>query len=349
MKTLSVLIVDDSLLFIRLFEKVLSQIPNLKVLGYSRNGRDALLEIEKKKPDVVTVDLEMPIMGGIELLENIDYKTNKSKFIIISSHSLIGARQTIEALNIGAFGYIAKPNAKSAEKSIDILLKEFNRVFQEIYAAQVPVSKYSDTLLQNKRIAFRRIEKVKAVVIGISTGGPKALKEVFMNLPPQIGVPIFVGIHMGKELTETLALSLNQSCQINVLEAKDHQEVFADHVYLTPGGKHMRVESRGKKMRIRITDESPYNHCKPSINFLFDSISKHYGDGKVLAITMTGMGNDGIEGLRSLKDGGAFTIAQDMESCAIFGMPRAAIEEGLIDCVVPLKEISTEILKRTLG
>ena len=186
------------------------------------------------------------------------------------------------------------------------------------------------------------------ILIGVSTGGPNALAQVLPAMPADIGVPVFIVQHMPPLFTQSLADSLSTKCKIKVKEAADQERAEPNTAYIAPGGKQMRLFPDADRIRIEITDDPPENNCKPAVDYLFRSVANHF-PGRAMAVILTGMGSDGTIGLRLLKRNGCMTIAQDEASCVVFGMPKAAIDAGVIDCVLPLNAVTPEIVRVTKG
>ena len=362
-----VLIVDDTILYRKIINDILVGIPNVEVVGMVNNGKTALSRIVSLKPDLLTLDVEMPIMNGLQVLEEIQRQQLDVQTVMISSKTQRGSEATIKALELGAFDFIAKPDTTSLEentqaikKSLQLIIQgisrrlEMKRRFKPVATAGIrqptlpvnkkpqavakPVSKTLTSLLQ-------RTEKSDVIAIGVSTGGPKALGEMLPKLPGDINIPILVVQHMPEVFTASLARSLNAKCALNIKEAENGETVQPNTVYIAAGGKQMKIASgTGFQKVIRITDDPPENNCKPSVDYLFRSVAREYG-AKSTCVIMTGMGADGKLGVTVTRASGSFTIAQDEESCVVYGMPKMVVEAGLADVVAPLGRIAEEILK----
>jgi two-component system, chemotaxis family, protein-glutamate methylesterase/glutaminase len=362
---LRILVVDDSIIFRKAITDAISGIPDTEIVGTAANGRIALSRIKTLKPDMLTLDLEMPEMNGLELLEAIRNEGLAVGAVLLSCLSVRGGDLTMKGLELGAFDYITKPegatpaqNTLTIRRALEPIFKAFQRQ-KEVRGilrgrpgtAPVPLLKSSITATAPAAtLAARPLGKrSEAIAIGISTGGPKALTDVLIALPGNMGVPLFIVQHMPAFFTASLANNLNTRCPYRVKEAENGESVVANTAYIAPGGKQMKVAlaSDGTGKIIRITDDPPENNCRPSVDHLFRSIAHHYM-GRATGVIMTGMGNDGVVGLKLMKRNGAVIIAQNEATCVVYGMPKAAVDAGVVDVVVPLDRIAVEIM-RTLG
>lgn len=352
---LRVLVVDDTIMYRKVVGDILAGIPDVEVVGTANNGKIALTRIHSLKPDLITLDVEMPIMNGLETLEAIQKEGLDVGVIMLSTLTKRGSDITMKALEFGAFDFIAKPDAEAKQENIQFLrsalvprikafakrremralLKQKLRTGAAAPAAPRPVPVVAPS---------RRTGKSKAIAIGISTGGPNALTRMLPQVP-KLGVPIFIVQHMPPVFTKSLAESLDQKCALSVVEAAHGDIVKPDVVYIAPGGRQMKVVvGPGGSKTIAITDDPPENNCKPAVDYLFRSVAREYG-ALTTGVVMTGMGGDGTLGLRVLKSFGAVTLAQDEESCVVYGMPKTAIEAGVVDIVSPLEGIAAEIVR----
>ncbi len=356
--TLRVLVVDDSLLYRKMIQDVLDTFPGVEVVGSAPDGQVALLKARSLKPDVITLDIEMPEMDGLEVLEHLKAEQPETTAIVCSMFTTEGARITLRALELGAFDFIPKPasgtlddNRALFRSAIAPMLDALMRLKTTRQTVVAPLSKISGmerTILEGlSPILKSPHEKSMAVAIGISTGGPVALAKMMPEIPANIGVPLFIVQHMPPMFTGALAAKLNSVSQITVKEAADGEIVCPNTAYIAPGGKQMKVASvsgANHSVVIRITDDAPENNCKPSADYLFRSVSGCYGR-RATGVIMTGMGYDGSEGLKLMKERGAFIIAQNEATSAIYGMPRKPIEMGIVDVIAPLEAIAAEIIR----
>jgi two-component system chemotaxis response regulator CheB len=363
---LKVLIVDDTIVYRKIVSDVLAEIPFIEVVGSAHNGKAALARIATLRPDLLTLDIEMPEMNGIKVLEELQRRGSNVGAVMLSTLTSEGGELTMKALELGAFDFITKPSAgtitenrQAIKDAIAPILKAFMRShsIHSILYGKAPaktLKKLAPTPRPSKPIdtphQVRKPSVIKSrseiVAIGISTGGPKALAEMLPKIPHNVGVPILIVQHMPPVFTQSLANSLNSKCQIQIKEAVHGESIEPNIAYIAPGGKHMKIEagSDGKNRVIKITDDPPENSCKPSVDYLFRSVADHYV-GRATGVIMTGMGSDGTKGLQQMKESGATIIAQNEATCVVYGMPKIPIESGLADIVAPLNHIASEIIK----
>jgi two-component system, chemotaxis family, protein-glutamate methylesterase/glutaminase len=363
---LRVLVVDDTVVYRKTVSDILAEIPDVEVVGTANNGKIAMMKIASLKPDLITLDIEMPEMNGLDVLRAMKTEAPDVGAIVLSTLTHKGGDLTIKALELGAFDYITKPETGSIEESkktikkiLDLLLKSYSRHLEmkkilrgasygKSYSSTEALSGHSDikTSKYSSGSSTRVSRKTKAEIVGIgvSTGGPKALSEMMPKIPANINVPILIVQHMPPMFTDSLAKSLNAHCSIEVKEAEDGEIIRPNVAFIAPGGKQMKVVAGadGLNRIIRITDDPPENSCKPSVDYLFRSIAEHYV-GRSAGVIMTGMGSDGTLGLRLMKRNGSFIIAQDEPSCVVFGMPKKPIDEGIVDIIAPLDRLADEI------
>ncbi len=359
---IKVLVVDDTIFYRTVVSDILKTFPNVEVVGAANNGEIALARIKTLKPDLITLDVEMPVMNGLQLMVAINEQGFDVDCLMLSSKTEKGSAITMQALALGAFDFITKPDATDHEENIKELTKQLRKVIT-IFEQRLILKRKMGTkgmaqksgaalsaaaaskMLAISTRAANRTEKSQAVAIGISTGGPNALNILMPKLPFNLGVPIFLVQHMPPLFTASLAKCLDEKCKLKVKEAENGEMVEANTVYIAPGGKQMKVASgTGLQKIIRITDDPPENNCKPAVDCLFRSAARVYGS-KLTCVVMTGMGTDGKIGMAVAKAAGALTIAQDEASCVVYGMPKAVIDAGLSDVVAPLDSIDRAILK----
>lgn len=340
--TLRVLIVDDSALYRQLVKNVLRDIPGVEVVGLAKTGAEALQKLAECNPHLLTLDVQMPDMDGLEVLHALKKIRSTAKAIMLSSLTGQGAQVTTDALLAGAFDFIQKPNSNDASANRISLLESLSDkigAFQESLEIKLP--RRAPT---NIAEPTARRGRIAAVVIGSSTGGPVALREVLPKLPSTLKVPIFVVQHMPARYTKSLSDRLNESSMLPIQEAFDGMKIEPNMVYIAPGGLHMRVSKSPKGPVIKIVDDPPENNCRPAVDYLFRSAAEVYG-GNLLAVILTGMGRDGTEGCRIIKQLGGSVIAQHPDGCVVYGMPKAVVEEQLADRVVPLEKIASWIVR----
>ncbi|MFH2092760.1 MAG: chemotaxis response regulator protein-glutamate methylesterase [Pseudomonadota bacterium] len=344
-RLLRVLVVDDSVLYRKVLSNVLSNIPGVEVVGTATDGKVALAKIFQLKPDMLTLDFDMPEMNGLEVLEHVRIDHPDLKVVMVSAHTKEGAAITLKALDLGALTFVTKPKTENPLESNTILFDQLLPVVQEIMAQIQPSQSTIIDAAPRKPISRTGTGCIQIVAIGISTGGPKALAQLIPCLPEDFRIPVVIVQHMPSEFTAALAESLDQKSALKVIEAENGMELMPGTVFIAPGGKQMKIVHVWGKCMLEVNDDPPENHCQPSVDYLFRSVSKMYGK-HALGIIMTGMGSDGVLGLRLMKRLGAQIIAQDKQSCVVFGMPGEAINAGVVDYVVPLNQIATKILQR---
>jgi two-component system, chemotaxis family, protein-glutamate methylesterase/glutaminase len=352
---LKVLVVDDTVVYRKIVSDVLMELPDVKVVGTAHNGKSALFKIKSLKPDLLTLDIEMPEMNGLEVLQHLQDEASRIGVIMLSTLTQEGGAMTMRALELGAFDFIPKPqagtmaeNREAVKTTLAPMLRAFmrsqlirNRLAPSIKSA--PIRPRGPLITSVPRIA---VANSAIVAIGISTGGPNALARMLPELPPDIGVPIVIVQHMPPMFTQSLANSLNQKCAIEVREAKNGERLQPNVAYIAPGGKQMRIVAGadGKQRVLKITEDPPENNCRPSVDYLFRSVADHYV-GRATGVIMTGMGSDGSAGLKQMKKNGATIIAQDESTCVVYGMPKEPTESGIVDVIAPLDRIAAEITR----
>lgn len=372
-KKIRVLVVDDTIVYRKAVSDILSEMKGVEVVGVAHNGKIAISKIQSLKPDLLTLDVEMPEMNGIEVLEYLKKSAANVSAIMVSTLTSEGGDMTMKALELGAYDFILKPsttNIEASKKHLRDHLAPLVKAFQtgrttvasmqprgrSVPARRQPArlatqttARASSTPAQSNRhrlTGVRRKGKSEIVTIGISTGGPNALARMMPMLPRDLGVPILIVQHMPPVFTKSLAGSLNAKCGLVVKEAVDGEAIQPDVAYIAPGGKQMKLvaSADGQNRLIKITNDPPENSCKPSADYLFRSVADYYV-GRATAVIMTGMGSDGTKGLEVLKQKGTIIIGQNESSCVVYGMPKAPAEKGLTDVVVPLDKIADEIVK----
>ena len=362
-KPLKVLIVDDTIVYRKIVSDVLFDMPGVEVVGSAHNGKSAITKIASLNPDLLTLDIEMPEMNGIEVLEHIRDKGLDVGAVMLSTLTHEGGEMTMKALDLGAFDFILKPqegsmaeNTETLKTTIAPILKAFTRrnEIKDLLKGKIDSKgthkedkhlKTSDQVVKRMNgIRGRLRSKAEIVAIGISTGGPKALAQMMPSLPSNLGVPILIVQHMPPMFTMSLAKSLDSKCSFEVREAKDGEPVRSNVAFIAPGGKQMKIVAGadGTSRVIRITDDPPENNCKPSVDYLFKSIAHHY-IGRATGVIMTGMGSDGFLGLELMKKNGYTIIAQNSETSVVYGMPKGPIDAGIVDVIAPLDMIANEI------
>jgi two-component system chemotaxis response regulator CheB len=339
-----VLVIDDSAFMRRVIVSILERDPEIQVVGYARNGVEGLAKIEKLKPDVVTLDIEMPEMDGLETLKRI-MSTNPLPVVMLSAHTTEGAFLTMRALELGALDFVGKPEGKNG---IEMLSEELPRKIKVATVARinrnVELSRTPSRMIPREQSISRPSSPIEAVGIAASTGGPTALQKVLVSIPSGIMAGIVVVQHMPRGFTGPFANRLNELCRLEVKEASQNDEVRPGRVLIAPAGYQMEFKRTGAVVTVNITeDQGKKSLYKPSADIMFRSLAKAYGN-RSLAVILTGMGNDGTEGLKEIKAARSLVLAQDKSSCIVFGMPKSASEAGVVDRVVPLSDMASTIV-----
>ena len=339
MKKIRVLVVDDSAIVRKIFTEELSKYPDIEIVGTAPDPFVARDKIIALKPDVITLDVEMPRMDGITFLKKL-MKYFPVPTIIVSSLTHKGSKLTLEALDIGAVEVIGKPGGSYSVGDMSIQLAEKIRV-----ASKINLSKREVSPVEPGKPPMRAMSQTtnKVIAIGASTGGTEALKAVLTQMPP--GSPgIVVVQHMPAHFTTAFAERLNGLCQMTVKEAENNDPVTQGTVLIAPGNYHMILRRSGARYYVEIKTGPMVHHQRPAVDVLFKSTAKYVGPNAI-GVILTGMGADGAEGLLEMKQAGAGTIAQDEASCVVFGMPKEAIKLGAADKILPLSQIPHEIIR----
>ena len=368
MDDIKVLIVDDSSMMRNLIGKIVESTEGLTVADKAMNGRFALQKLERVDPDVIVLDIEMPEMNGLEFLKETKSRGIKIPTIVLSSLATEGARVTMDCLDMGAVDFITKPsgqvNLNDVAQQLSSMLLVYGRKyrmrkvtssttsslsnretssFSTVSARPTVASTFGSKIEAQKPTPLRAPSNIQIIAIGISTGGPNALRQVFAGLDENLGQPIVVVQHMPAGFTEEFAKSLNKICPLEVKEAAEGDVIKKGRILIAPGGKHLTVEKRSLATIAHITDAPPKNGHKPSVGVLFESITKEY-QNHALGIIMTGMGKDGAEALRDMYVEGARTLGQDEASSVVYGMPRVAWELGGV-----MKQVSLDDMANTIN
>ncbi|MHB1697335.1 MAG: protein-glutamate methylesterase/protein-glutamine glutaminase [bacterium] len=353
-----VLIVDDSPFMRRAINSLIEGENDINVVGMAKDGQDAIRQIQDIKPDIVTMDIEMPIMDGLSALKIIMEKF-PVPVIMLSSLTEEGAKETLDALDLGAADYIPK-NLSNVSLNIlkikDDLLSKIRAITAKKYFFRS--HRDNDTGKESAQISqpkeFKPFDnkfcnKIDIVAIGSSTGGPKALQDVIPKLPQNFPVPIILVQHMPKAFTGSFAERLSSISHIKVLEAVEGEIIKPGTAYLSPGDKHLSIVKSDREGRamISLSNEPEGLINKPSVSVMMESVAKLY-PGKSIGVILTGMGSDGLLGMKKIKETGGRTIAQDEATCVVYGMPKAVVDAGIADMILPIYKISDEIMKETV-
>ncbi|WP_242860843.1 protein-glutamate methylesterase/protein-glutamine glutaminase [Defluviitalea phaphyphila] len=355
-KKKKILVIDDSAFMRRVISDIINSDNRLIVVGTAKNGKEGLRKIKELNPDVITTDIEMPTMNGLEMIK-ILMETTPKPVLVISAFTKEGADTTIKALELGAVDFITKP-----ENIFKINKEETKKQILEKIITASNIRNLPHKNIKNIRKDIKNIEKNtikkesikeygkylrKIVAIGTSTGGPRALQEVLPYIPKTLPASYVIVQHMPPGFTKSLSERLNSLSDITVKEAKDKDILYPGVAYIAPGDYHILIEKANNSSDywIRLSSSPPVAGHRPSVNVMFNSlIETNFND--IIGVIMTGMGTDGLEGMKNLKrKKNAFIIAQEEKSCVVYGMPRAVIEAGIADVVVPLHKIAKEIIK----
>jgi len=332
-----VLIIDDSAFVRQALQRMLADDPELEVVGLAQDGKQGVEKVLELKPDVVTLDVQMPRMGGLEALERI-MAEHPVPVLLLSSLTRQSADVTLRGLELGALDFVDKSSVGSM--SLLTLGEELRAKLKAI--ARVPPSRLLARAREPKGAAPEK-RGVEAVVIATSTGGPPALQAIVPRLPASLQAAVLIVQHMPPGFTRSLAERLALRSALPVREAEDGEPVNPGQVLIAPAGLHMKLRRRGDKVKVWL-DEEPKNALhRPSADVLMTSAAKVYG-ARALGVILTGMGSDGVAGLRAIREAGGPALAESEETCVIYGMPKAAVEAGVVDKSVPLHRIADEIL-----
>jgi len=337
-----VLVVDDSALMRKLIPQMLEADPSIEVVGTAMDGTFCLKKIEELHPNVITLDLQMPGMNGIDTLKEI-MRRHPLPVIVVSSHSTDGASVTVKALGLGAFDFVTKPQDASAHMA-DTTRELIAKIKAAADCKMVRPGFLRGAPESPEKISAGKsaLAPTKIVAIGISTGGPQALEFLLAQLPPDFPGMILVVQHMPEGFTEMFARRLNELSGLRVKEAQSGDILQAGRVLISPGSRHMKVKRLPMGDVVVLNDDAPVNGHRPSVDVLFHSAAEEFGP-LAIGVLMTGMGEDGALGLGAMKKAGGMTIAQSEESCVVYGMPKAAIERGYATRVVGLDVLSSTL------
>ena len=358
-----VLIVDDSVFMRKAISMMLESDPNIVVVGAARNGVEGLEMAAQHKPDLITMDIEMPRMDGLTALHQI-MVTEPTPVIMISSLTTEGASATLDALELGAVDFITKQSSGYTDRARmkaellkkireignrrNILLVNLRRQGARLRReSEERKSRQGKTLSSTEPPASslhtKRSHQIDLIAVGCSTGGPPALREIITKLPRNLPTGIVVAQHMPPTFTKSMAERLDSLSKVSVKEAEHGEPIESGHVYIAPGGQHMITQRHGFKGRIVITSKPTEALYRPCVDLLFNSVARNYAPA-ILAIVLTGMGQDGLIGIREIKSRGGLAIAQNAESCVVYGMPKAIVDADLADFVLPAEQITDEIV-----
>ncbi|TGK00078.1 chemotaxis response regulator protein-glutamate methylesterase [Leptospira langatensis] len=345
-QAIRIVIIDDSLLVRNIISDQIQKDERIQVIATGKTGVDCIELATKLRPDLVVLDVEMPVLDGLSALQELQKRKMGIPVMMLSVLTQHGAEATFKALEYGAIDFVPKPSTSNQFNPEEIGTVLRNRILSYFESVRhtSPVLDARKFVEAVRHKIFKDEKKVvEAVCIGTSTGGPKALQTVFSDFPENFPLPIFVVQHMPVGFTKAFASRLNDHSKITVKEAEDGEEVRAGFGYVAPGDAHLKIESRAGRKWIALGREAPVNGHRPSVEVLFDSAIREYGSALV-GVIMTGMGKDGAAATLRMREAGASTVAQDEESSVIFGMNRQAIEMGGVQFVEPVSAITSRIL-----
>ncbi len=343
---INVVVIDDSAFMRKAISTMLEKDPGIKVVATARDGEEGLAVIRKFNPDVITLDIEMPKMDGLTALRHIMMEMPKP-VIMVSSLTTEGAESTLKALDLGAVDFIPKQLSKV---SLDIVKIETDLISKVKIVARRkmrPVPRMRTSAVAAKRPAAPRVNigrpKRDVVMIGVSTGGPPAVQKILSSLPKDFPAGIVIAQHMPKAFTGPFANRLNSISQLTVKEAETGDRLVAGSVFVAPGGSHLVVDQKISRIELTVTPEPKEALYKPSANVLATSVANAVGR-RALGVILTGMGNDGRDGIRDLKSKGGRAIAQSDSSCVVYGMPKAIVDDGLADEIIDIDDMAEAII-----
>jgi two-component system chemotaxis response regulator CheB len=345
---LTALIVDDTVVYRRILAGILSEFNDVTVVDTAANGSIAIKKLAVQPVDLVLLDVQMPVMDGIETLKYIKEHYPDINVVMVSGCSGEATKITLQALKMGALEFIRKPEGKTQEESKQQISSELKSIISILKIRAIlhdrkePKTEIAMPVahLPGRVVPTLHRGTYGIVCIGTSTGGPNALTKLVSGLDKNFPLPILTVQHMPPNFTAALAEDLDRKSSLRVIEASDDMEILPGTMIIAKGGRHMIVRMKNNQLMIGLNDEPPENSCKPSVDVLFRSVADYYGDKGVLAAVMTGMGSDGLAGMHSLKHKECHCITQSASSCIVYGMPRAIDEAGLSDESVDLDNIA---------
>lgn len=347
---IKVAVVDDSLFVRTILSDMLSTDSEIEVVGTAKDGIDALDLVNKKKPDVVTMDLIMPRLDGLQALEKIAKSEAKTSVIMLSAADRASADAIMKSLDLGAFDFVMKPASTSSTDILRLKWEIITKVKLAFKSGGKRIFEKEEILTAPVRGTEGRCQaRIGPVVaIGASTGGPVALRYILGSLPPKFPAPIVIAQHMPKAFTESFSERLSKTCKIPVTEAKDGMVLSSCHAYIAPGERHMEIVEAHGRLEVRLIEGERMRGGRPSVDLLMSSVADAVGKNAI-GVILTGMGSDGSRGIKRIREVGGKTIAQDEESSLVWSMPHAAIRLGVVDKVLPLNEIPRAILEGVGG
>ena len=365
-EALRILVVDDTVIYRRILARVIDGIENAEVVGSAENGQIALEQISAVDPQLILLDVTMPVMNGLETLKEIKKRYPEIDVVMISGINIDQAGLTLEALELGALDFIGKPTGTSSEDSLTVLKTKLEPIVDLVQKRAKPSRARERHRPPVRRVAQRaaaaepvvvpppvpevvvpvkrKIGKIDIIAVGVSTGGPKALNSLVPALSANIPVPIVAVQHMPPLFTTSLTQNLDRISGLRVVEGKNGDKLKPGWMYFAPGGKHMVIRGSSSSPVIGINDSPPVHHSRPSVDVLFRSVGRIFS-GNVLTLIMTGMGSDGADGVSSIRRTGGYSLVQDEATSVVWGMPGVVAERGCADEILPLPEIPARIMQ----
>lgn len=339
---IKVLLVDDSAVIRGLMTQAINSDRDIEVVGSAMHGQTALTWLQKNQADVIVLDVEMPVMDGIACLKHLKQDYPDIPVIMASALTREGAEVTLQALDLGAAGCVQKPVATNASEAIEQVAQTVIPLIKALAGSNQ--TSQSNDISHSTKAEKRPAKTPMVLVIGSSTGGPNALKSVLSAIPADFSLPILIAQHMPPLFTKTLAEHIERETKRPTSEAVDGELIERGRIYIAPGDFHMVIDKQDDRMVIRLNQEAPEHFCRPSVNPLYASAAKWYGSS-VLAVMLTGMGDDGIEGAQSISERQGYIIVQDEQSSVVWGMPGAIANAGIANQVLPLRNIAPELVR----
>lgn len=339
-KKVRVIVVDDSFLMRKIITDAINSDPALEVIYKAKNGKEGLEKILELNPDVVTLDINLPVMDGISVLQEV-MKKQPARVIMLSAYTREGTSDTMKALELGAIDFIAKP---SGEISLDIYKLKDEIISKIKLASKIELDRFLQAIAAIPHHKEKAIPLKKLVVIGASTGGPKVVIDIMQEIPEDMPAAFLIIQHMPKGFTATFAERISWQAKIKTKEAEEGDILLAGKALVAPAGYHMLVEKPHERLKIRLTEDPLVNFVRPSIDVTMRSVAEAWGRNTI-GVILTGMGKDGLDGVKKIKEKGGTILIQNEETSVVWGMPGTIFEAGLADEVLPASKIASAIIR----